>query len=734
MLNNKRSEKVKKEEKMENTPETKKFEISIGGKLVTVETGKYAKSATSSVTVRCEDTMLFIHAIVSKEPRVGIDFFPLLIDYEERMSSIGKIPGGYTRTEGKASEKAILVSRLIDRPIRPLWPKGYRNDVQIVSQLFSYDQKNQPDVLSILGASSALMLSGAPFEGPVGAIRVGRIDGVMIANPTHQEIEKSDMDIVIAGTHDSVIMVEAGCKFVTEDDIMAAVEFAQVEIRKQCDAQIQFAKDCGVQKEEFVNPYDTSEIAQIIKDNTYDMIVDAYHNFDREYRQNKLDEAKTLVKEKIEALDENHPIKTMMEETGIDFVAEEFKTLEKKIMRAMIKDEGVRADGRKVTDVRPIWCEVGVIPRAHGSAVFTRGQTQILSCATLAGPNMAQELDGVDPITTKRYMHKYIFPGFSVGEVKALRGPGRREIGHGNLAERANVPALPTEEEFPYAIRVTSDVLESNGSTSMGSTCASSMALMDAGVPVHCMIGGVAMGLIKEGDTDIVLTDIQGIEDFLGDMDFKVTGNDYGITALQMDMKIKGISNETLRRALYQAKDGRLHIMGKMREAISEPRKDLSPFAPRLYTMHIPVDDIGTVIGPGGKMIRSIIDASGAEIDIKDDGTVTITSNDKEGADIAMQKIKELTFKAEVGMVAKGKVVRIIPIGAFVELAPGKDGMVHISQVCNERIDSIEPHLSIGQEVIVKVIKIDDKGRVNLTIKGVSDEEKASVCDNLVGV
>ena len=706
-------------------PEAKKFEVEIGGKLVTVETGKYAQSATSSVTVRCEDTMLFIHAVVSKEPRVGIDFFPLLIDYEERMSSIGKIPGGYTRTEGKASEKAILVSRLIDRPIRPLWPKGYRNDVQIVSQLFSYDQKNQPDVLSILGASAALMLSGAPFEGPVGAIRVGRINGQMIANPTHQEVLQSDMDIVIAGTMDSVIMVEAGCKFVTEDDIMAAVEFAQIEIKKQCEAQLKFAADCGVVREEFVNPYDTSEIAQIIKDNSYDDIVDAYHNFDREYRQNKLDETKTKVKEIIEALPEDHRIKTMIEETGIDFVAEEFKALEKKIMRAMIKNEGVRADGRKVTDVRPIWCEVGVIPRAHGSAVFTRGQTQILSCATLAGPNMAQELDGVDPLTTKRYMHKYIFPGFSVGEVKALRGPGRREVGHGNLAERANVPALPSEEEFPYAIRVTSDVLESNGSTSMGSTCASSMALMDAGVPVKYMIGGVAMGLIHETDQDIVLTDIQGIEDFLGDMDFKVTGNDYGITALQMDMKIKGISNETLRRALYQARDGRLHIMGKMREAIQAPRADLSPYAPRLYSMQIPTDDIGTVIGPGGKMIRSIIEASGAEIDIKDDGTVTITSNDKEGADIAIAKIRELTFKAEPGMVVKGKVVRIIPIGAFVEMAPGKDGMVHISQVCNERIESIEPHLTIGQEVIVKVIKIDDKGRVNLTIKGVTDEEKA---------
>ncbi len=711
---------------MTNKPEVKRMEVTIGDKNVVIETGKYAKQATSSVTVRCEDTMLFIHAIVSKEPRVGIDFFPLLIDYEERMSAIGRIPGGYTRTEGRSSEKAILVSRLIDRPIRPLWPKGYRNDVQIVSQLFSYDQKNQPDVLSILGASAALMLTGAPFEGPVGAIRVGRIDGQMIANPTHQECEKSDMDIVIAGTHDSVIMVEAGCKFVTEDDIMAAVEFAQVEIRKQCDAQLEFARACGVERENFVNPYDTSELAQIIKDNTYDMIVDAYHNFDREYRQNKLEEAKNIVKEKIEALPEDHAIKAMMEETGIDFVAEEFKALEKKIMRAMIKDEGVRADGRKITDVRPIWCEVGVIPRAHGSAVFTRGQTQILSCATLAGPNMAQELDGVDPLLKKSYMHKYIFPGFSVGEVKPLRGPGRREVGHGNLAERANVPALPDEKEFPYAIRVTSDVMESNGSTSMGSTCASSMALMDAGVPVKCMISGVAMGLIKEGDTDIVLTDIQGIEDFLGDMDFKVTGNSEGITALQMDMKIKGISNETLRRALYQAKDGRLHIMECMKEAISAPREELSPFAPRLYSMTIPQDDIGTVIGPGGKMIRSIIDASGAEIDIQDDGTVTVTSNDKEGADIAIKMIKDLTFKPEAGMVVKGKVVRIIPIGAFVELAPGKDGMVHISQVCNERIEAIEPHLSIGQEVIVKVIKIDDKGRVNLTIKGVSDEEKAN--------
>lgn len=705
--------------------DTKKTVFEIGGKTVEVETGKYAQTANGSVTIRCGDTMLFIHATVSKEPRCGIDFFPLLIDYEERMSSIGRIPGGYNRSEGKASDKAILVSRLIDRPIRPLFPKGYRNDIQIVSQLFSYDQENQPDTLAMLGSSFALMLTGAPFEGPIGAVRVSKLDGKLIANPTHQQADKSDLDIVIAGTADSVIMVEAGCKFVTEDDIMEAVEFAQAEIKKQCEIQLAFAKECGVVRQEFVDPYDTTELAKIIKDTAYDSIHDAYHNFDREYRQNKLAEAKTLVKEKIEALPEDHAINKMMEESGINFVSEEFKSLEKKVMRAMITDEGVRADGRKPAEVRPIWCEVGVIPRAHGSAVFTRGQTQALSIVTLAGPGMKQDLDGVDPETEKRYMHKYIFPGFSVGEVKPMRGPGRREVGHGALAERANIPALPSQEEFGYTIRVTSDILESNGSTSMASTCGSSMALMNAGVPVKSMIGGVAMGMIAEtGKDPVVLTDIQGIEDFLGDMDFKVTGNDTGITALQMDMKAKGISNATLKKALAQAKDGRLHILSKMQEAIKAPGA-MSQFAPRIFTMTIPTADIGTVIGPGGKQIRGIIDASGAEIDIQDTGVVTITSNDQEGADIAIKMIKDLTFKPEEGMIIKGKVVRIIPIGAFVELGGGKDGMVHISQVCNERIDTIEPHLNVGDEVIVKVIKIDDKGRVNLTIKGVSEQEKS---------
>ena len=702
----------------------KNFSLEIGGRTVTIETGKYAKSATASVTVRCEDTVILVAATVSEEPRVGIDFFPLLIDYEEKMSSVGKIPGGFNRKEGKPSDKAILISRLIDRPIRPLFPKGYRNDVQIVASTLSSDQEVQPDTLAVLGASAALSLSGAPFEGPIGAVRISRLDGEYIVNPTYQQANKSDLDIVIAGTEESVIMVEAGCKFVTEDDILHAVEVAQVEIRKQVQAQKDFMKECGVEPLQFVNPFNTQPLADFIKENCYDMVFDAYHNFDREYRQNKLKEAKELLAQKLEELPEDNEIKKLIEESDIDFVAEEFKYLEKKIMRAMIINEGVRADGRKSTDIRPIWCEVGMLPRTHGSAVFTRGQTQVLSVATLAGPGMAQELDGIDPQKEKMYMHTYAFPGFSVGEVRPLRGPGRREIGHGNLAERAILPALPPHEEFGYAIRVTSDVLESNGSTSMASTCGSCLALMDAGVPLKTMIGGVAMGLIKEGDDVVILTDIQGIEDFLGDMDFKVTGNEVGITALQMDMKIKGISTETLRRALMQAKDGRLFIMNKMRETISEPRADVSEFAPRIYTMKVNTDEIGTVIGPGGKTIRGIIDASGATIDINDNGEVTITSNDKEGADIAIKMIKDLTFKPEPGMVIKGRVIKILPIGAIVELGGGKDGMVHISQIADHRINTVDEVLSHGQDVIVKVIKIDEKGRTNLTMKGVSEEEK----------
>lgn len=706
--------------------EAKTYSLMIGEKEVTLEAGKYAQSASGSILLRCGDTVLLISATVAEQPREGIDFFPLLIDYEEKMSSVGRIPGGYNRKEGRASDKAILVSRLIDRPIRPLFPKGYRNDIQVVAQLLSSDEKTQPDTLAVFGASAAVMLTQAPFEGPIGCVRVSRLDGQFIANPTYEEAEASDLDIVIAGTEDSVIMVEAGCKFVTEDDIMAAVDFAQVEIKKQVEAQKDFAAQCGVVREAFVNPVDTAPLFELIKTTAYDKVTEAYHDFDRDGRKAKLAEAKTAVKEAIAALSEDSEIAQLLDGSKIDYVGEEFKSLEKKVMRKMIVEEGVRADGRKSDEIRPIWSEVGILPRTHGSAVFTRGQTQVLSVATLAGPQMAQDLDGVDPQKKRSFMHTYSFPAFSVGEVRPMRGPGRREVGHGALAERANIPALPSKEDFGYTIRVTSDVIESNGSTSMASTCGTSMALMNAGVPVKCAIGGVAMGLIKEGDTDVVLTDIQGIEDFLGDMDFKVTGNETGITALQMDMKIKGISNETLKRALAQAKDGRLYILDKMKETIQAPT-EMSKYAPRIYTMQIPVDDIGAVIGPGGKNIKAIIEASGAEINIEDSGTVTITSSDGVGAQIAIDRIKAITLKMEPDMVLKGKVVRILPIGAIVEFGPNKDGMVHISQIAQERVNNVEDFLELGQEVFVKVLKIDERGRVNLSIRAVSKEDMERV-------
>lgn len=703
----------------------KNYKLTIGDKEIELETGKLAKSAGGSVTVKCGDTVLLVNATASEEPRPGIDFFPLLVDYEEKMYSVGKIPGSYLRKEGRPSDKAILISRLIDRPIRPLFPKGYRNDVQIVASTLSSDQKMQPDTLAILGASTALVLSGVPFGGPVGAVRVSKLNGEFIANPTYQQAEESDLDIVIAGTEDSVIMVEAGCKFVTEEEILNAVEFAMVEIKKQVHAQKEFAAQCNVVRQEFVNPFDTTELHNFINEIAENKIREAYHNFNKDERKALLKEVKTEVLEKIEALDDEHNIKKLLESAPINFVAEEFKSIEKKIMRAMIINEGVRADGRQYNQIRPISCEVGLLPRPHGTGLFTRGNTQVMSVATLAGPGLAQELEGVDPQTERRYMHNYSFPGYSVGEVKPLRGAGRREIGHGALAERAIIPALPPKSEFPYVLRVNSEVLESNGSTSMASTCGSCLALMDAGVPLTTVIGGVAMGLIKEPDKTVILTDIQGIEDFLGDMDFKVTGNKEGITALQMDMKIKGIATETLRTALEQAKEGRIFIIDKMVEAISAPREELSPWAPRIHSMKIAVDTIGAVIGPGGKTIRSIIEETGTTIDIEDDGTVTITSNEAEGTKKAIARIEALTLKVTEGMILRGKVVRTIPIGAFVELAPGKDGMVHISQLAKERTNKVEDVVNIGDVVIVKVMNIDDKGRINLTIKGVSDEEKA---------
>lgn len=707
----------------------KKYTLRIGEKEVELETGKLARSANGSVTVKCESTVVLVTATASEEPRPGIDFFPLLVDYEEKMYAVGKIPGSFLRKEGRPSDRAILTSRLIDRSIRPLFPKGFRNDVQVVASTISSDQNIQPDTLAMFGASVALQLSGLPFDGPIGAVRVSKIDGQFIANPTYEEAEKSDLDIVIAGTDDSILMVEAGCNFVPEEEIFSAVEFAIPEIKKQVQAQIEFAAQCNIVKQEFVDPYNTEELQKLISETAKDAVYAAYHIFDRDERKAKLKEAKESVKAKIQELPEDSSIRQLLASTTIDFVSEGFKSLEKKVMRDIVINEGIRADGRKYNEIRPISIEVGLLPRTHGSAVFTRGSTQALSVATLGSPGEAQELDGLSPEIMKKYMHHYSFPGFATGEVRPSRGAGRREIGHGALAERAILPALPPKEEFPYTVRVNSDVLESNGSSSMASTCGSCLALMDAGVPIKTIVGGVAMGLIKEGEQTVVLTDILGLEDFLGDMDFKVTGNKEGISALQLDIKIKGLDFETLKRAINEAKVGRIFIIDKMLEVISAPRAELSPYAPRIHTMKIDVDSIGTVIGPGGKTIRGIIEETGVTIDIEDDGTVIITSNNGPATKKAIAIIENLTRKITEGLVMKGKVVRIIPIGAFVELAPGKDGMVHISQLAKQRVARVEDVVNVGDEVIVKVMSIDDKGRTNLTIKGVSDEEKEQLAN-----
>ncbi len=698
--------------------------FKIGNKDVTFETGKMAKSANGSVVLKVDDTVILVTATGSENPRPGIDFFPLLIDFEEKMYSVGKFPGGYIKREGRPTEKATLTSRLIDRPIRPLWPDGYRNDVQVVAQPLSVDGINQPDVLSILGASMALELSGLPFLAPVGAVRVGRVEGEFVVNPTFQEAEVSDLDLVVAGTADSIMMVEAGADFVSEDDLLRALEFAHAHIKEQVKVQEQFRKQCGIEKQVFKPEFDLTNLNQFVAGQVEADVHRAYHEFDRDKRKEIISQAKDKLKEAIAALPEDHEISVLLKDQPLDFVGEAFKKVEKRVMRDMVVKEGVRADGRKPEEIRPITCEVGLLPRAHGSALFTRGSTQVLSVCTLGAPGDIQKLDGVDPTAEKRWMHHYSFPAYSVGEVRPLRGPGRREIGHGALAERAIAPVLPPQDRFGYAIRVNSDVLESNGSTSMASTCGTSLALMDAGVPVKEHISGIAMGLIKEGSDYVVLSDIQGIEDFLGDMDFKVTGTRDGVTALQMDIKIQGISIEIMKVALEQARRGRLHILEKMLAAIQQPRPELSPWAPRIMTMQIDKEQIGTVIGPGGKMIRSITEETGVTIDIDESGLITIASMGGEGAERAREIIRRLTAKIERGMLVRGKVVRIIPIGAFVELMPGKDGLLHISQISQRRIEKVEDEVSVGDELLVKVVDIDERGRINLTMKGITDEER----------
>ncbi len=698
--------------------------IQVDGKTITLRTGRLAKQANGACEVICGDTMVLVTCVESKNVREGIDYFPLLVDYEEKLYAVGRVPGSFTRRESKPTDKAILTSRLIDRPIRPLFKEGYRQDVMVHAICLSADQENPPDTLAMLGASLAIELAGLPFNGPIGAVRVGRVKGKLIANPTFEQLAESDIDLVVAGTESSIMMVEAGMQIVPEKDVLAAIDYAHQNIKRQVEAQRHFLQSLGVRKKEFVAPDQNEELVAIIAEHATEKLKESMRGVTvKSVRQALVDEAEAAVVEAIAQLPEDHQLR----QVSSSKLGEYLELHEANLMRAQVLDTGLRADGRKCDEIRPITVEAGVVPRAHGTGLFTRGTTQVLSIATLGTTGDAQRLDSIDPQKERCYMHHYNFPGFSVGEVKPNRGPGRREIGHGALAERALIPVLPAQEEFPYVMRVVSEVLESNGSTSMASTCGSSLALADAGVPLKATVGGIAMGLILEGDRFAILSDIQGLEDFLGDMDFKVTGTREGVTALQMDIKIEGISLEIMRVALEQARQGRMHIIGKMEEVLPAPRREMSKWAPRIITLHINPEDIGTVIGPGGKMIRRIIEETGATIDIEDDGTVLIGSVEAEGGEAARDWIIRLVKRIEVGGIYSGRVTRIIPMGAFVEVLPGKEGMVHISQLENRRVEKVEDAVSIGQHVVVKVKEIDDRGRVNLTIKGVSPEERATI-------
>ncbi|MBT9544842.1 MAG: polyribonucleotide nucleotidyltransferase [Candidatus Sericytochromatia bacterium] len=697
---------------MNTTPEFVEFEV--GGEVIRIETGVLSPLANAAVVVRSGDTMVFVAAVATSEAK-DIDFMPLTVDYESKMYSVGRFPGGFIRREGRPPDSATLSARLIDRQIRPLFPDGFRNEVQVVSQLISSDQIVQPDILSCLGASAALSLSNIPFDGPTAAVRIARIDGEWVINPTFPQIEESELDLIVAGTDDSINMVEAGAKMLNEELMLEAITIAHKEIRHIV-AQIKaFAERLGKPKMQPALYSVDERILAYIQEQVEGKMAEAMQTVDNKARSEQIKGIRKAFEAEVATLPDDSEIKALIASRPKD-TGNAFYKLEKRMMRAAILDKGVRIDGRKPADIREINCQVGIAARTHGSAVFMRGTTQALSLTTLGSLSDAQILDGTDPDTSKRYLHHYNFPGYSVGEPKFLRGPGRREIGHGNLAERAILPILPPESEFPYAIRVVSEILSSNGSTSMASTCASTLTLMDAGVPIKDMVGGVAMGLIKEGPRYAVLTDIQGVEDHLGDMDFKVTGTEKGITALQMDIKIDGLDMNILKTALEQAREARLHILSKMREALDKPRPELSPFAPRILTMQINPEKIGAVIGPGGKMIKMIVEETGVKIDIEDSGMVFIVTPDQESADAARAWILRLTEEVEIGKIYEGKVVRLTTFGAFIEVLAGQDGLLHISKVPG-RPRHIEDVFSVGESVKVRVAEIDAQGRINLGLE-----------------
>ncbi|MBI5476290.1 MAG: polyribonucleotide nucleotidyltransferase [Ignavibacteriales bacterium] len=708
-----------------------KKEIEIGGRTFSLETGKFAKQADGSVMVRYGDTMVLAAVVASKEAVEGQDFFPLQVEYREKTAAAGKIPGGFFKREGRPNEKEILSARLIDRPIRPMFPEGFKNETQVILTVFSSDQENDADILGALGASAALMISDIPFDGPIAEVRVGRSDGQFIINPTFTQLAASDIDVTVAGTSTSIVMVEGEAKEISEQTMLEALRFAHDNIKKLCEIQIELQKECARSKREIpvnklkVQLFDAvSKIARgKIREITNKVLMkEERSKANEEIMVSTIETLKSgIASIKLELEDIDHALFHESPAAFVDskkqLISEILHDIEYEEMRKMILEDGKRLDGRGVKDIRNITCEIGLLPRTHGSALFTRGETQSLTTATLGTKMDEQILDGLLPESTKRFMLHYNFPPFSTGEVGRLGSTGRREIGHGNLAERSLKNLLPAESEFPYTIRVVSDILESNGSSSMATVCAGTLSLLDAGVPMKKPVAGIAMGLIKEGDKIAVLSDILGNEDHLGDMDFKVAGTKDGITGLQMDIKIQGISFEIFEKALLQAKEGRFHILNIMDQTINEPRKELSKFAPRLTTLKIPVDLIGSVIGPGGKVIRQIVKDTGAEINIEDDGTVVIASVSADGAEKAYGIIQRLIEAPEVGKAYKGKVTRVMDFGAFVEFLPGKEGLVHISHLDINRVNKVTDVVNVGDEVDVKLIKIDEEGRNNLSRK-----------------
>ena len=694
--------------------------VSFDGREIKLTTGRFAPQAGGSVMIECGDTSVLVTA-TKATGREGADFLPLMCDYEERLYAAGRIPGSFMRREGRPPERATLISRLIDRPMRPLFPGWMRDDIQIVATCLSLDERVPADVLAVTGASMATLMAGIPFQGPMAAVRVGLLGDDFVLNPSYREIERGDLDLVVAGTPDGVVMVEAGANQLSEQDVIEAIDFGYEAVTELINAQKEVLQESGIKQEMPEAPEIDDTISNYLDKNCTKSISEVLKCFDqtKDERDKKIEEIKINVSSKIDGLKDDNAVKKSLSSNN-KLLDNSYKALTKKLMRDQIIKEGKRVDGRELNEVRPIDADASVLPnRVHGSALFQRGLTQVLSTATLGTPSDAQEMDDLNPNTDKTYIHHYNFPPYSVGETRPMRTPGRREVGHGALAERALIPVLPAKDTFPYVLRVVSEVLSSNGSTSMASVCGSTLALMDAGVPLKAPVGGAAMGLIKEGKEIRILTDIQGIEDFLGDMDFKVAGTEKGITALQMDMKITGLPIQTIGEAINQALPARTHILGKMLEAIEAPKENLSPHAPRLLSFRIDPELIGTVIGPGGRTIKGITERTNTKIDIEDGGIVTIASHDGAAAEEAQRIIEGLTRKVHEGEIFSGSITRIIPIGAFVEILPGKEGMIHISQLSEARVEKVEDVVKVGDQVTVRVREIDNRGRINLTLRGV---------------